>query len=144
MFFSIDINNGVAIYQQIVRQVKFAIAEGSLQPGQLLPGSRSLSVELAINPNTAVKAYQQLQSEGVLKSMRGRGMVVCQGAAKFCRQERKSIITDGLKTVLSEALHAGLSPDEIEEIVRKQLKKLGPKINTVSAPIPSETLESAD
>ena len=54
MFFSININNGVAIYQQIVRQVKFAIAEGSLQPGQLLPGGRSLSVELAINPNTCL------------------------------------------------------------------------------------------
>ena len=133
MFFSINTNNGVAIYEQIVRQVKFAIAEGSLQPGQLLPGGRSLSVELAINPNTVVKAYQQLQSEGVLESMRGRGMVVCQGAAKFCRQERKSIIADGLKTVLSEALHAGLSSDEIQAIVEKQLKKLTPKINTVSA-----------
>lgn len=138
MFFSININNGVAIYQQIVRQVKFAIAEGSLQPGQLLPGGRSLSVELAINPNTVVKAYQQLQSEGVLESMRGRGMVVCQGAAKFCRQERKTIISDGLKTVLTEALHAGLSPDEIEELVRKQLKKLGPKVSTVSADSTSE------
>ena len=139
MFFSINMKNGVAIYQQIVRQVKFAIAEGSLQPGQLLPGGRSLSVELAINPNTVVKAYQQLQTEGVLESMRGRGMVVCQGAAKFCRQERKSIITDGLKTVLTEALHAGLSPDEIEDLVRKQLKKLGPKVNTVAAESPSES-----
>ena len=139
MFFSINTNNGIAIYQQIVRQVKFAVAEGSLQPGQLLPGGRSLSVELAINPNTVVKAYQQLQSEGVLESMRGRGMMVCQGAAKFCRQERKAIISDGLKTVLSEALHAGLSPEEIEDLVGKQLKKLGPKINTVAAESPSES-----
>ena len=139
MFFSININNGVAIYQQIVRQVKFAIAEGSLQPGQLLPGGRSLSVELAVNPNTVVRAYQQLQSEGVLESMRGRGMVVCQGAAKFCRQERKAIIADGLQTVLTEALHAGLSAEEIEELVRKQLKKLKPKVNTVSAESPSES-----
>ena len=139
MFFSININNGVAIYQQIVRQVKFAIAEGSLQPGQLLPGGRSLSVELAVNPNTVVRAYQQLQSEGVLESMRGRGMVVCQGAAKFCRQERKTIIADGLQTVLTEALHAGLSAEELEELVRKQLKKLEPKVNTVSAESPSES-----
>jgi GntR family transcriptional regulator len=141
MFFSINLNNGVAIYQQIVRQVKFAVAEGSLQPGQLLPGGRSLSVELAVNPNTVVRAYQQLQSEGVLESMRGRGMVVCQGAAKFCRQERKTIIADGMKTVLTEALHAGLSAQEIQELVGKQLKKLEPKINTVAAPIPSESTD---
>jgi GntR family transcriptional regulator len=139
MFFSIDANNGVAIYEQIVRQVKFAIAEGSLLPGQLLPGGRSLSVELAINPNTVAKAYQQLQSEGVLESMRGRGMVVCQGAAKYCRAERKAIIADGLQRVLTEALHGGLSAEEIEELVRKQLKKLASTVNTVAESIPSES-----
>ena len=60
MFFSIDVNNGVAIYEQIVRQVKFAIAEESLKPGQLLPSVRGLSVELALNHNTIARAYQLL------------------------------------------------------------------------------------
>ena len=55
MFFSIDANNGVAIYEQIVRQVKFAIAEESLRPGQLLPSVRTLSVQLALNPNTIAR-----------------------------------------------------------------------------------------
>ncbi|MEZ6080255.1 MAG: hypothetical protein R3C56_32675 [Pirellulaceae bacterium] len=50
MFFSIDANNGVAIYEQVVRQVKFAIAEEALQPGQLLPSIRALSVDLALQP----------------------------------------------------------------------------------------------
>ena len=69
MFFSIDVNNGVAIYEQIVRQVKFAVAEESLKPGQLLPSVRGLSVELALNHNTIARAYQQLQSEGVLEAL---------------------------------------------------------------------------
>jgi len=69
----------------------------------------------------------------------------------FVRERRNSvaknarrllpIIADGLKTVLTEALHAGLAPEEIEELVRKQLKKLGPKINTVSASPPSESTD---
>ena len=138
MFFSIDVSNGVAIYEQIVRQVKFAIAEDSLRPGQLLPSVRSLSVELALNPNTIARAYQQLQSEGVLESLRGRGVAVCRGATKFCRDERKTIIADRLQGVLVEALHGGLSADEIAELVRKQLKNLAPKINTVAASIPSQ------
>ena len=90
MFFSIDVNNGVAIYEQIVRQVKFAIAEESLKPGQLLPSVRGLSVELALNHNTIARAYQLLQSEGVLEAKRGRGFIVCTGAPKFCRDERKN------------------------------------------------------
>jgi GntR family transcriptional regulator len=139
MFFSIDANNGVAIYEQIVRQVKFAIAEESLRPGQLLPSVRSLSVELALNPNTIARAYQQLQSEGVLESLRGRGLVVCQSAPKICRSDRKTIIADRLRTVLTEALHGGLSADEIEEIVRKQLKQLVPTVQTVASLSASES-----
>jgi GntR family transcriptional regulator len=55
MFFSVDPNGDVAIYEQIVRQVKFAIAEGSLQPRQILPSARQLSGELAVNPNTVAR-----------------------------------------------------------------------------------------
>lgn len=139
MFFSIDANNGVAIYEQIVRQVKFAVAEESLRPGQLLPSVRSLSVELALNPNTIARAYQQLQSEGILESLRGRGLVVCQGAPKICRGDRKTIIADRLRAVLTEALHGGLSGDEIEEIVRKQLKQLVPTVQTIASLSASET-----
>jgi GntR family transcriptional regulator len=138
MFFSIDTNNGVPIYEQIVRQVKFAIAEESLRPGQLLPSVRTLSMQLAINPNTVARAYQQLQSDGVLESIRGRGVAVCQGATKSCREDRRLIIADRVRAVLTEALHGGLSATEIEELVRKQLKQLASQITTVSSPIPSQ------
>jgi GntR family transcriptional regulator len=79
MFFSIDPSNGVAIYEQIVRQVKFAIAEGTLCPGQLLPSVRQLSQQLAINPNTIARAYQQLQADEVIETLRGRGLAVARG-----------------------------------------------------------------
>ncbi len=133
MFFSIDANNGVAIYDQIVRQVKFAIAEESLRPGQLLPSVRALSVQLALNPNTVARAYQQLQSDGVLELLRGRGVVVCQGAAKVCKEVRRTLISDRLQSVLTEALHGGLTATEIEELVRKLLKKLSATVNTVAS-----------
>ncbi len=140
MFFSIDPNNGIAIYEQIVRQVKFAIAEDSLRPGHMLPSVRTLSVQLALNPNTIARAYQQLQSEGILSALRGRGLVVCQGATRVCRDERRSIIADRIRSVLTEALHGGLSTSEIEELVRKQLKQLAPAVNTVSSDLPSEAV----
>lgn len=140
MFFSIDANNGVAIYDQIVRQVKFAIAEESLRPGQLLPSVRALSMQLALNPNTVARAYQQLQSDGVLELLRGRGVAVCQGATKACKEVRRTLISDRLQSVLTEALHGGLTAPEIEELVRKHLKKLSSTVNTVASPNESQPI----
>ena len=140
MFFSIDAHNGVAIYDQIVRQVKFAIAEESLRPGQLLPSVRVLSMQLALNPNTVARAYQQLQSDGVLELLRGRGVVVCQGATKACKEVRRMLISDRLQSVLTEALHGGLSATEIEELVRKLLKRLSATVNTVASPNESQPI----
>lgn len=124
MFFTIDASNGVAIYEQIVRQVQFAIAEEALRPGQLLPSARTLSVELAINPNTVVRAYQQLQGDGLLETIRGRGLAVRDGATERCKSSRRELIGDRLRSVLTEALHAGLSRDDVQSLVTEQLTQL--------------------
>ncbi|TWU40312.1 HTH-type transcriptional repressor YtrA [Novipirellula aureliae] len=132
MFFSIDPAGGVAIYEQIVRQVKFAIAEQTLRPGQLLPSVRALSLQLAINPNTIARAYQQLQSDGVLESLRGRGMAVCDTAPDQCRDFRMKLLGERISMVLSEALHGGLTADEINVIVAEKLKLLQGNVTTIS------------
>ena len=134
MFFTINESNGVAIYEQIVRQVTFAIAEETFKVGQMLPSVRALSVQLAINPNTVARAYQELQVDGVLETLRGRGLVVCPGAIKRCKEIRRSMIAESLKVALTEALHGGLEVDEIKEIVQKQLNKLDGNVVTVSSP----------
>ena len=133
MFFTIDASNGVAIYEQIVRQIKFAIAEEALRPGQLLPSARALSIELAINPNTVVRAFQQLQGEGVLETVRGRGLAVCQGAQSVCKDLRQSLIGERLRAALSEALHGGLSVREIKSIVNQQLDELSQSVTPMGA-----------
>jgi GntR family transcriptional regulator len=143
MFFSIEPSNGVAIYEQIVRQVKFAIAEQTLRPGQLLPSVRTLSQQLAINPNTINRAFQQLQADGVLESIRGKGLAVRADAPDNCVDARKRIITDRVKSVISEALHAGLEPDELKKLVSQQINELAGRIETVSSQLTSQpTLQS--
>ena len=133
MFFTIDASNGVAIYEQIVRQVQFAIAEEALRPGQLLPSARTLSVELAINPNTVVRAFQQLQNEGVLETVRGRGLAVCAGPTERCKTSRQALIAERIRSALSEALHGGLSPAEINAVVAEQLSELAGNVALVSS-----------
>jgi GntR family transcriptional regulator len=132
MFFSIDPQNGVAIYEQILRQVKFAIAEGTLVPGQLLPSVRGLSQQLAINPNTIARAYQQLQADQVVEFLRGRGLAVCSGATQRCREVRQALIVERLRCVLAESLHAGLKAEEIHKIVRRELESLSDTVTRVS------------
>lgn len=83
-----DPSSGVAIFSQIVRQVKFAIAEQTLRPGQLLPSVRYLAGQLAVNPNTVSRAFQELQAGQITEPLRGRGMVVSQGTPARCREQR--------------------------------------------------------
>lgn len=132
MFFTVDPSNGVAIYSQIVRQVKFAVAEQTLRPGQLLPSVRQLSQQLAVNPNTVARAFQDLQSEGVIETLRGRGVVVCKGAVERCRKQRQSLLAERLAAVLTEALQAGLSAKEVRKLVDEQLRTLDGTIEAIA------------
>ena len=122
MYFHIDPSNGQPIYEQIVRQVKFAIAEQTLTPGQLLPSVRVLSTQLAVNPNTVTRAFQDLQSEGLIETLRGRGVMVTKMAPASCRRQRKTIISNHVSEVVVEALRSGLSVNEIQDLVAEKLK----------------------
>jgi len=124
MFFSVETSNGVPIYDQIVRQIKYAIAGRTLRPGQLLPSVRQVSKDLAINPNTVARAFQELQSEGLIESLRGRGMVVSAGAVESCRKQRKAMLAERIEQMLTEALRGGMSGDEIRAAVDRALGRL--------------------
>ena len=121
MFFKIDFANGLAIYAQVVRQVKFAVAGGVLKAGELVPSVRELARELAINPNTVARAYRELQTDGVLQSVRGTGLAVTDGAAEQCRGERINLIRQRLQQVLVEAKQSRLDRDKLRKLVESEL-----------------------
>jgi GntR family transcriptional regulator len=123
MLFSIDHHNGLAVYDQIVRQVKFAVAQGAVRAGEMVPSVRELARELTINPNTVARAYRQLQDDGVLDAVRGTGLAVASGARRTCQAERTRLVRERLVSVLDEARHSGLSGEEIETLVRRELEK---------------------
>lgn len=115
MFFSIDPSDEVPIYEQIVRQVKLAVADGTLAGGQMVPSVRQLAADLAINPNTIARAYTELQSDLVLEPLRGRGLTVRRDAVTRCTKARNTIVGDALRRVLDDAIAGGMSADEIRE-----------------------------
>ena len=120
MFFAIEFSDGLAIYEQIVRQVKYAVAGGALKPGELIPSVRELARELTINPNTVARAYRELQRDRVIETVRGTGLEVSSGAAERCRNERIKLIRGRLKQVLAEAKRSGLDGDELRALVDKE------------------------
>src|SRR6188474_1161497 len=128
MLFHVDIRNGLAVYDQIVRQVKFAVADGALRSGELVPSVRELARELAVNPNTVARAYQQLQSEGVLDSVRGMGLAVASGADKRCRAERLKLVQGRLREVLLEARQSGLELADLRQLIDEELVAIDRRI----------------
>lgn len=127
MFFQIDPANGLAIYEQVVRQVKFAVADELVKPGDLVPSVREVARELAINPNTVARAYRELQADRVLESVRGTGLAVAPGAAKRCRAERVKLIRARLEQVLLEAAQSGLSRAELRSQCEELLARIQEK-----------------
>jgi len=121
MFLQIDFQNGLPIYEQVVRQVKFAIAGEDFKEGELVPSVREIARELAINPNTVARAFRQLQTDGVLQSVRGTGLAVAIGAAQRCRKDRVELIRASLTQVLSEAVQSRLDPNELRLLVEREL-----------------------
>ena len=76
MLLTVNPNDGLPIYRQLVRQIKHAVASGAVKPGDKMPSQRDLAAELVINHLTVKKAYEVLEAEGVIVTMRGRGTFV--------------------------------------------------------------------
>ena len=124
MFFAIDPHNGLAIYEQIVRQVSFAVAGDVLQAGELVPSVRELARELAVNPNTVARAYRQLQTDQVLEPVRGTGLAVSAGATKRCRATRTELVRERFRQVIHEAKQSRLESTDIRSLVEQELSRM--------------------
>ncbi len=120
----IEASNGIPIYEQICRQVKFAIANKALQVGEHVPSVREMAGRIAVNPNTVSRAYRDLQTDGVLIPIRGTGLAVTPEAPAKCNAERLDLIRDRLRIVLAEAHHNQITPDEIRQLVESELHRL--------------------
>ncbi|MEM6980419.1 MAG: GntR family transcriptional regulator [Planctomycetota bacterium] len=139
MLLHIEPSNGQPIYAQVVQQVKFAIADQTLRPGQLLPSVRQLSTQLACNPNTIARAFQQLQSERLIETLRGRGVVVTPSAPAVCQKQRQLILAGSIRERLADAMRAGMSTAEIQTLVNDLLTELDGTIVPINAASPDPT-----
>jgi GntR family transcriptional regulator len=111
--FRIDSKSGVPFYRQIIEQVKFAIARGDFQPGFQLPTVRQLAVDLSINPNTVIRAYKEMEIEGLLETHQGSGTFVTDLKLEIDHLERRRMLDQIITEMLARASSYGLSLDEV-------------------------------
>jgi GntR family transcriptional regulator len=108
--------------EQIADQVRFAVAGGRIAPGERLPSVRGLAAQALVNPNTVARAYRELEREGTVETRRGSGVFIAEGALKLCRIGTRQLLGERLGRAVEEALAAGLTPQEIEELVARLLR----------------------
>ena len=122
MFFRIEPDNGVAIYDQIARQIKYAVANGAIRVGELVPSVRELAVLLAVNPNTVAKAYRELEREGLVSARPGRGTFVASTLAADSLEHHESL-RRALVAWLRDARRAGIDDESILALISSTLRE---------------------
>jgi len=122
MGFHVNTASRVPIYQQLVRQVREAIARGEFRPDERLPSVRELAREVAVNPNTVARAYTELERDGTLVSRPGLGLFVARPGTDLTRAARDRRLRELLDPFLTEAVHLGYSADEVLRLVERQVE----------------------
>lgn len=124
--FHLDGHSKVATYMQLVQQVKQSLRTGLLEPGDQLPKVREVTEALAINPNTVLKAYRQLEIEGLVEGRPGVGTFVRRSLAGPALASHAAL-RSRLDEWLSDAQGAGLEHEEIVALVEIALRQVHKK-----------------
>jgi GntR family transcriptional regulator len=108
----------LAIYEQIVNQLKSAIVTGELTAGEALPSIRALAADLSVSVITTKRAYEELEKEGLIRSVAGKGFYVCEYNTDYLKEKQLMMLEKRLGEIIGEAKRAGLGSEELVEMVQ--------------------------
>jgi GntR family transcriptional regulator len=120
----IDPQSAEPLFTQVVFAVKSAVARGTAKAGDRLPSVRDLARELAINPNTVVRAYELLERDGVLVRRQGAGCFVSDRGSDLAAAERRRQLQELLRRTATEAFHLGFSAEDVKKAFAQSLDEL--------------------
>jgi len=123
MWYHIDPSSGTPIYRQLVDQVRQAVASGVLRAGDRLPSVRDLAVELAVNPNTIAKAYQELEREGVIETPRGKGSFVADRDHHISEAERLRQFIEAADRLAADAYRLRIGSDRAAVVFKERMEE---------------------
>ena len=118
MFLQLNYKSGKPVYLQVVDQVKAAAASGALQSGEPLPSIRPLAEEFRVNRNTIAKAYTELENQGVIETIPGKGCFLKTNNSPLKKEVRRQMLTQEVDQVVVQAHHLQVPPPELVQLVR--------------------------
>jgi GntR family transcriptional regulator len=124
MLIRVDPQSSEPIFEQIVFQVKGGVARGEVTEGDRLPSVRELAREVAVNPNTVLRAYDVLEREGIIVRRQGAGCFVTGKKSRLADEEKLLRLDDLLEKTVTEAFHLGFQPGEIRRALERGLQGL--------------------
>lgn len=120
--FELDVRSRKPIYEQLTGKVKEMIMHGILQADEQLPSVRALSSQLTVNPNTIQKAYRELEREGYIYSLQGKGNFVAR-QQQARNESKRAELKEELLRLMAEAVYLGFTESEMSALYRQALDK---------------------
>ena len=127
MLFQLDFRSGKPVYLQLVEQVRTAAASGSIRAGEPLPGIRPLAIELRVNRNTIAKAYAELENQGLIETIAGKGCFLRSNSTPFRKDVRRKLLADTLDTAVIHAHHLRIGRDDFLKVAEDRFDALEDK-----------------
>jgi len=121
MFFKLTPTTGQPLYLQLMQQIRHAMEVGALRDGDQLPGIRTLAEELVVSPNTVVKAYSELEHEGLLELRHGSGAFVCVKGRTRSLADQVHIARRRIRDLIERLKDDGLLDEEIRRAFEAEL-----------------------
>jgi GntR family transcriptional regulator len=125
--FRLDLRSGVPVYRQLIDQVRAGMASGMLTAGDQLPTVRQLAVDLAINPNTVLRAYRELELGGLLETQQGTGTFITERKPHRDDGERERQLNQLVGEFLARAGAAGFTAEELLKELRELMQEQAPR-----------------
>jgi GntR family transcriptional regulator len=122
MVIQLNFKSGKPVYLQVVDQIKSAAASGVLQAGESLPSIRPLAEELRINRNTVAKAYAELENQGVIETIAGKGCFVTENHSPFKKAVRDKMLADDIDAAIVQAHHLQVNEKDFLDLVKERLE----------------------
>src|SRR6266436_777174 len=121
MLLQINFRSGKPVYLQVVDQIKAAAASGTIRAGEALPSIRPLAEELRVNRNTIAKAYTELESQGVIETLPGKGCFLKANNSPLKKDVRRKLLIEEIDEAVVQAHHLQVPRPEFLDLVHERL-----------------------
>ena len=128
MTFQVDFKTGKPVYLHLVDQIRYAAASGALRAGEPLPSIRPLAEELRVNRNTVAKAYAELESQGVIETVPGKGCFLKDGNSPFTKKVRDQLLIKEVDEAVVSAHHLQVDRADFMALVKERLDHFERKV----------------